>query len=616
MKQPGADDFEFVNIESFEGYNSAIDKTNLKPPFMIRGSKNVYKKLSGTIAARTGLKLRGAIDSTSEGVDSSFEWYTALGAVLPLRICDGKLQIESSILDGVNPVWYTLLSSLTKTRWVFDSWWDNTAKKDVLLMVDGTSTLRNWSGATALFVSYLATVITLDRNATTAGFSSTGTITIDGTTYTYTGISGSTLTGTSDASAVVANAVVFEAVNSNSNQPASTFLADFIKVIDNHVWVGSYSSRLIYISKTTSYTDYTQSTPRIPGDGELITLDQTANGITVHSSTPLVSAGSNLWYEVTFNQITVGTTLSEQTKVNPIRSGGLQGALAHEFMDTSGNDVVFLDKGNQLRMYGSFVNLFEAKFPLLSLPIYDELKDEDFTGGHVRVVDKIVYITAPLSGRDYMYEIREFVDSNGGIHAERIWQPPQVRNISRIAVIDGVTYGHSNSNPQIYQLWDTMQWHDDSPSGDPLPYDSIMRMSYQQGERKQGKIKFDKLYVEGYITQGTKLYANVYWDYQGATGIANLDLNSTGDIKTYSGGSAPSIGDSSLGDNPLGDGLTIEANDQEMLPKFRIIKGVASTDCFEYALELYTSDVDSRWEVLVLGVNLGLADSQGIEIVR
>ncbi len=351
-------------------------------------------------------------------------------------------------------------------------------------------------------------------------------------------------------------------------------------------------------------------------------MDDNGKGIGIHAGTPVLSAGTSLWYEVSYSQITVGSTLSEQTKVTPIRISGLQAALGHEFISSMENDLVYLDQSNQLRMYGNFRNIFEVKFPPLSLNVQQELSDEVFTGGHVRAISTatgaIVYITAPLSGRDYMYETRQDIDGMGNLIAERFWHPPQVRNISRFAVISGMVFGHSNTFPQLYQVWDTGQWHDDAPNSlaTGVPYDSYMRLAYQQGGRRQGKIQFDKVYIEGYITQGTKLYGNVYVDYQGSTSLPNLDLNSKGDIKTYIGAGAPSVGDSPLGDNPLGDGLSIEANDQEQLPKFRIIKGVSLTDCFEYALEVYSTDLDSRWEVLCIGANVGVSAAQAAEIMR
>lgn len=711
-REQSVDNFDFdlvgpIDEKPFLGYASSPDKTSVSPQLMIRGSKNMYKKLSGTLAARPGLKLRGAVDTTLAKVDSSWEWNTWDGRCLPMRISNGKLQVENDIVTSGTPVWYTLLSALTNTRWVFDAWWDNTNKKDVLLMVDGSADLRNWSGAMALLSSantsnvsgtvatmvlqapgtgyavndvvtisggggtgatatvnsvsgtgailtytlttrgsgYTATAaaattdsgaginatititvatgnIGLDRVAITAGFSASGgSVTINGNTYTYASASASSLLGISpDPTGEPNNSVVMDAVGTTSNfTPASSsFAADFIRVINNALWTGSYTSRIFYKSKTSSYTDFSQATPRIPGDGETITMDDVGKGIGVRQGNAWLASGTSNWYEISFSQITVGTTLSEQTKVDKKPVAILQAALAHEFIDMIGDTLIALCQDQQVRQIGLFTDQFETKYPSLSLAVQDELKDETFTTGHLRAVGNIIYLTAPNNGRDYMLEKREAVNALGQIATEWFWHPPQVRNVSRFAVISGVLYGHSNSFPQLYQIWDTGQWHDDSPNATTtgVPYDCIMRLAYQQAGRRQGKLSFDKVYVEGYLTQGTKLYGNVYFDYQGSTNISNLDLNSQGDIATYMGTGAPSLGDSSLGDNPLGDGLTVESNDQELLPKFRIIKGVALTDCFEYALEIYTQDLDSRFEILAIGANPTLSEADPIEIMR
>lgn len=704
------DDFEFglvgpLDTAPFLGYASAPDKTSVSPQLMIRGSKNIIKKLSGTLASREGLKLRGVVDNTAAKVDSSWEWNTWNARCLPLRISNGKLQVESDIVVAGSPIWYTLLSGLTKTRYVFDAWWDNTNRKDVLLYVNGSADLGYWSGAMALLSSantnnvsgtvatmtlqapgtgYVindvltiaggtgatltvnsvsgngaitsftlttrgsgysntsgaattggtgtgATInitvatgqIGLDRVAVTAGFAAAGgSVTINGNTYTYASASASSLFGISpDPSAEPANSVVMDAPGTVSNfTPAlSNYAADFCRVINNNLWVGSYTSRVFYMSKSTSYTDFSQSTPRVPGDGELVVADDVGKGIGVRQGNPWLAAGTSSWYEISFSQITVGTTLSEQTKVDKKPVSILQAALAHEFIDMIGDTLVALCQDQQLRQIGLFTNQFETKYPSLSLAVQDELVDEDFTGGHLRAVGDMIFITAPKAGRDYMYEYRQKINALGEITAEQFWHAPQIRNLTRIAVISGDIYGHSNSFPQIYQLFGTGQYHDDSPDSltTGVPYDCFMRLAYQQlGTRRQGKLQFDKLYVEGYCTDGTKLYGNVYIDYQGATDLFNLDLNAEGQIVQYSGQQAPSLGDSSLGDNPLGDGLNTTANNEELLPKFRVIKGVAQADCFEYALEVYTQDLDSRWEVLAIGTNAYLSDSDPIEIVQ
>lgn len=720
-EEQSVDNFEFtlvgaIDDKPFLGYASSPDKTSVSPQLMIRGSKNMYKKLSGTLASRPGLKLRGAIDATLAKVDSSWEWNTWDGRCLPIRISNNKLQVESDIVTSGTPVWYTLLSGLTKSRYIFDAAWITTQFKDALLFVNGTADLGNWSGGMSLLSSanttnvagtvatmvlqapgtgyavndivtisggggtgatatvnsvsgtgailtytlttrgsgYSNTAATattdsgaginatititvatgnigLDRVAVIAGFSAAGgSVTINGNTYTYASASASSLLGISpDPTGEPNNSVVMDAVGTTINftPQGSTYSADFIRMINNALYVGSYTSRVVYKSKQgnntsnnspTFYSDFSQSTPRVTGDGETITMDDVGKGIGVRQGNAWLASGTSNWYEVSFTQISNNAILTEQTKVDKKPVAILQAALAHEFIDMIGDTLICLCQDQQIRQIGLFTDQFETKYPSLSLAVQDELKDEIFTTGHLRAVGNIIYVTAPNSGRDYMLEKREAINALGQITTDWFWHSPQVRNVSRYAVISGVLFGHSNSFPQIYQIWDTGQWHDDSPNAQTtgVPYDCIMRLAYSQNGRRQGKLTFDKVYVEGYLTQGTKLYGNVYFDYQGSTNISNLDLNSQGDIPTFIGAGAPSLGDSSLGDNPLGDGLTVESNDQELLPKFRIIKGVSLTDCFEYALEIYTQDLDSRFEVLAIGANPTLSEADPIEIMR
>jgi len=621
MRVPeGTDNFEQHLVSNFHGYVSSADPTNIKSNILIRGSVNVYKKLSGTIANRPGRKQYDAIDNTLAKVDSEFVWYSSLGTTFPIRVSNTKLQVLSSISGS--KVWYDLQTGLSLSRYVFDTIWDNTLKKDFVTFVRGDSNLFRWDGGLGLFVSAVAnTSITLDRAAATAGFpTSGGTVKIGSNSYTYTGVSGNNLTGvTGDASAETANSVVILQVVTNATTPASGFTNDFLRTINNQLYVGSYTSRLIYISKNSSYIDYSQSSPRIPGDGDFLTLDNNATGIAVKDGAAWISAGTSDWYKQTFNQITVNTTLTEQTVVEKQPTPALAGAYAHEFITVVNNTIIYLSKDQQLRTIGLYRNLNQPAYPSLSQEIFTELSEEDFTLGHIKAISDFIYLVAPNAGRVYLHQTRTNVDPSGNVISERLWHAPFVWGISRIDEINGDIVGFSNSNPQTYYLWNTGQWHDDAPGSGatiPLPYSSVMLLAYQNGGRRQGKINFDKMYYEGYAVGN--LYDATYYDYQGATKILSQALNivEAPFAKTYTGAIPPSLGDASLGDNPLGSGLTIASDDQDLLPKFRVIIGKSQTDCFEFAPMVYSNEVDCRWEILSLGANITLSTAQAVEIVK
>lgn len=620
------DNFEFQLVGQekvpFVGYETAQDKTTVTPSALIRGSKNVYKKLSGTIANRFGLKLRGIMDATLSATKSSYEWETSLGATRVLRVtAAGLMQVESNLSDGNTYQWYTIQTGLTLLRYIFGAWWNNTEKKDRLLMVHGDSNIQHWSGGLSRASAQVAGGNTLTKSSGTTtwaqdGFTGTAgelTFTINNdpiTIYTYTGGQNSQiLTGISpNLPTIMDGDIIVQAVLTSSNKPASGFINDFFKIIGNQVYMGSYTSRLVYISDMADFTSYAVPSPRIPGSPELLTLDAAARGISVQQKHAIIGDSRSGFYSISFQNITVSTTLTQQTIVDKVETAQLSGFQAHEFIDVLGDTVLYLDNLNQLRSIGAYRNLNQTKYPSLSLAIQTELEEQDFTGGHLRVIGDTIFITSPTTGIDYMYQVREEVDRTGNIISEKLWHPPQIRNVARYAVIDGIIYGHSNANPQIYQIFDTNQWHDDSPSGDPIGYDSVALFAYKDSGKPQALVSFDKTYFEGYMASGSNVYCILYFDYQGASGIGNYIINSIATPAIFfAGANAPSLGDSSLGDNPLGTGLTPESNDQELLPKFRAIRDVNPINNFEHAIEVWSSDPDARWELLSLGTNMTLA---------
>lgn len=690
----------------FKGYVSSIDPTTAGAGVLIGGSQNTHKTLLGTIKVRDGLKRRGTANEAIAGVKSSYEWYTSLGAIFPLRVTEeNKLQFESNIADGSTLVWYDLMTALDSTRFVFDTWWDDTLKKDRLIFVKFDNNLYDWQGGLAKLVSAntsdaagvvatmalnapgsgylvndvltisggggtgatltvtaisgtgaitaftlttrgsgyantagaattggagtLATItitvatgeIGLDRDAAVAGFGPSGSVVINGTTYQYTSISGTSLLGvTPDPTAQPADSVVYSAVNTTATTPTDAtdnFTNDFIKTVNNQLHVGSYTSRLIYVSDQDDFTDYTVPMVRAPGDPDLLTLDSQARGIAVQkgatdtSGKAVVSGGLGDWYTVTRSGITVGTTLTEQVDIIRSQEADLSTAQAHEFIDVIGDSVLFIDQNNQLREFGLVRNIVSPVFPLLSLDVYTELKGRNFTGGALRIVsdenDTTVYLTLPAEGIDYMYQIRSKLDEVGNLNAERLWNPPQVRGIARIAVIDGVTYGHSNANPQIYQLWGTGQYSDDSPSDEPVPYECHAIFAYISLPDRLQQLLFDKLYFEGYMSMGTVMYCNVYQEYQGSKNILTVTVNKPTNpgkklAKFYSSTRTPSLGDVSLGLIPLGEGVSSSGGSNP--PKFRAMRRVQAADMFEFALDLMSIDLDSEWEILLVSANI------------
>lgn len=449
------------------------------------------------------------------------------------------------------------------------------------------------------------------------GFDTNGSLDINGVTYTYTGLSGNGFVGvTPDPSgAGVAGDFLAQTIITYANTPSSGFNNDFIKVINNQVYVGSYTSRLCYISANDDFTNYVVPTPRLPGSPELLTLDSTLNGIGVRQGNAYISFGTGEWASITFNNITVGSTLTQQTKVDVKPVAKLAAAYAHEFIGNDGDNIVYLSKDQQVRTLGDFNNSFVSAYPSLSQQISTELMAENFSGGGIKCIADFTYVTAPASGKTYLYQVRQSVDANNQVVVERLWHSPFTWNATRVDEINGTVVSFSNSNPQYYQVWDTNQYFDDSPSDEPLPYSCVLAQAYKTSGRRQGLVSFDKVFSEGYIDVGTPLNLTVNYNYLGATAQVVVPINSNdqpayifGSGSSSSDSNSSSLGDSSLGDKPLGEDDS-ETSVSE-LPKFKVIRSLALVNCFEYQLIYSTDDVNAQWELLANGTNAKVESEQ------
>jgi len=598
MANSSTKNFEFPKMVSeWAGYNSSRDKTNVQENVMVQGSQNIYKKLNGNLSVREGQSRRGEANATQSPISSEYVWNTSWGETYTMVVADGNLSVV------VDDVWYELMAT-SQTRYVFDKWWNSSLSKDQTVFVNGTTNLYSWSGGFGLISSTTANTIVLDRTIALSYITAaSGTVVVNGTTYTYTGSAGSTLTGvTPDPSGEANGSGVLQSVVTTANTPTSTFTSDFLKIINNQVYLGSYTSLQVFMSQNTNYLNYVVPSPQLDGSPGLFILDGTGRGIGVRNGNAYVGFGSSGWAEISFTLVSNNSIITRNNKIDikPVAIG--QAPYAHEFIDNVGDNIVYLGQDQQMRAIGDFNNLFVSGYPSFSQEIATELSAENFAGGGLRCIGEFIYITAPASGKVYLRQERTTVDFNGNIVAERLWHSPFIWNVTRIDDLNGEVIGFSNANPQIYNLWNTDQWYDDSPSDEELPYSCVLALGYRTNNRRQGLQLFDKLFTEGYLTPGTPLNFTLNYDYQGSTSVVNGVINSVAQPTTTFGGQDPSsLGDSSLGDESLGDS---EGSEEDgLLVKFKNINSLSDQNCFEYQPILSSDTANARWELLALATN-------------
>ncbi len=411
-----------------------------------------------------------------------------------------------------------------------------------------------------------------------------------------------------------------------SAQLESNFTNDAISVVGNQIYLLCYSSRLVHVSSVSDYTNFgllqiLTSSFRSVGGPDILILDSNGRAVGAQKGNAVVFGSQGDTYLVErkytiFNRDnSAGNMIAfagDVVTVSKEQSSDLSSPLGQDFITAIGDNILFLDENNQLRQYGTIRNINEPVYPILSLDVYQELTGVDFTGGQLRAVGEqsgeTVYLVSPVTGATFVYQMRQRIDELGNLTAERVWQPPMIWNISRIAVKDGISYGYSNTNPQLYQLWDTGQFYDDDPTDAQIPYECHAIFAYLSLPDRTTELFFDKLYSEGYMTEGTNLYCNVYQEYQGAKNILQVTINQALNpgrkvARFFSAsGAAPSLGEVSLGLIPLGSGV-VESGASD-LSKFRCIRTVNPADIFEFALDYASYDADSQWELLMVGANI------------
>lgn len=423
------------------------------------------------------------------------------------------------------------------------------------------------------------------------------------------GLDSTTLVTTGNPAAAPVGSIVYSEIVTTTNAIGAGYSIDFSIVNNNQLIIGSYSSRIVYGSYQADYTNFTPTgslEANLVGNPFILTLDDTARGLAVRNGNLQISAGLSNWYEIVIDKVQIpnsdAAVYLQAINVNKKPGANLSAALGQEFIANVGDDVYYVALDHQIYVYGSFTNQFSSRFPALSQAIRDELTDEDFTGGSFRTYNDAMYLTSITSGKTYTYSARQYVDANGNIVAERLWYPPQLWNISRISVIDGVLFGASSENPQYYQLFDTGQFHDDTPTTDVAPYECVARWSYWQDQDRTKLLDLDKIYVEGYLAENSPLSITLRLDYLGSTETLTGVISALEDNPTlFTDEGVVPIG-GGVGDHLIGGGGLDEFGNPD-LPKFRVIMPFERFNVFEYQFELYSYTEDSQWRILALGSN-------------
>lgn len=616
MADSNAQQDKFSIITGSVGYRTRSDVTATNPHFLVSGSQNVLinestDKAGDKVETRAGYELFGASSTDTDGIRSEFTFKTKAGNTIMLRMDEnGDLEYYSA----QSSAWETLLTGLNGTYPCrFSTVHNGTELIRELLFVNHSAILYSWTGAIGTVASIAAGTITINENIGTAGFLTTGTRTIrikdSGGTWretVYTGQTGSVFTVSTDLTAFTfsANAIVTQVVRQNANTPASGYTNDTIITLQNHVYIGSHSSSVVYMSKSTNYADFSFSSPRIPTEGWQFTLDDFNVGFKTNIGgnglESIVMFAENDWlYRVEFQE-TATSVIVETAKVKPIIVASGQGAKSQELIAKMGNSIVYINKYNELVEVGQFENFSTLGQQPISDPIRPDFTAANFTGGSIRFIRNNLYITAPVSNKMFILSFRETAQ---GITS--FWQPPQTIPVGMLSDYNGVLIGHAYAVTESYALFTGT-----NDNGQAIQFKA--HFAYQNDGAREKLKNFNKYFTEMYMSENAEVTHKLIFEYLGARSIQEYTYLGTDTQNIFDPNPSASLGVNALGTTPLGGYI----NEISNFKKYRRIKPVTPVDYFEYQVRYEMDTIDARFQIVAHGSNFMLSSSAPSKITR
>lgn len=611
---------EFDLITGAVAYRTRSDMTATRKNCLVAGSQNVLineatDNEGDKVESRLGYTLKGSATPEGErnGIKSEFVFNTKRGDRIMMRFSKSG---DLSFFSEDSGDWEVLLDGLLGDYPVrFTTWWSTTELLRECLFVNHTAGIYEWGGGIGTLAAITdATHITINETITTQGFLTAGTRSIrikDDTGVwreaVYTGEAAGVFTVTTDLTgySFTAGALVVQVVRTNANKPASGFINDVIRTLENHVYVGSHGSSVVYMSKSTAFDDFTFSSPRLATDGWQFVMDDFLVGFETNiagdsgKESMVFFAGNDWLYRVAFVDI-ADASIAQVASIKPIIVASGQGAISQELIAKVKNSIIYINASNELLELGSVENITTVQQTPLSDPIKPDFLAADFTGGSIRFWRNNLYVFAAASARTFILAFRE--DEKG---TRRFWQPPQLLPVGLSSDYDGNLIGHSATAEESFTLFDGT-----TDNGLPISFKAYFAYN-NHGAREKLK-NFNLYFSELYMTANTIVRHTLAFEYLAAKGTKTFEYLGSQTDFIFTPNPGASIGINNLGTSPLGIPLTVVPD----FLKYRRFKKMVPLDYFEFQSQYECDEIDSQFQILCHGPNTTLSPNSPVKITN
>jgi len=508
----------------------------------------------GLIQTQKGFTLYGKNDTEVGKGLRGFLFKKNFGSVLRvrLRVVDNGTNSKLQWYNASNPEdalgkWEDLVTGLTSDA-VMGFLPFNTTNENTLVFCNAVENFSVWTGATSLVSSVTTNTIVTAGTLTLAeeGFASSGTVEVNGSTYTYSGLSSKTFTGVSPdpaAAGVVANEGIADAPDTSTY--AANPKGNVLLTASARVWVAGIAAEpsSLYASKVADYTNFTAGTnPRdalyedFPDAGGPITFldSKDNNNIIIHKEDGILQYRIDYTATAQVPNLDV-LSLADDAGASNLKAGAGISAISYFTSRREGiKSIARAKEGDRLNM-DSITDII--------LPTLENFDLSDAANVYFppkRVIMVACKSSPDVSANDRVisYYLKRGLSGDfiGDISIDEL-------NVADFIVDRDEMFFVSSVTQNTYKMFDT-----NAANGVGRNHKwTSGELSFDEPAR--GK-EFDILYVEGLIAVKTKIKITVAYGPYGIDGTKTYVLAWDDDVVNSSKLSA--MGDNVLGTLPMG----------------------------------------------------------------
>lgn len=470
--------------------------------------------------------------------------------------------------------------------------------KDGMYCGNGVDGYIFWSKAIGTVASNDATSITLNEsNAVDQGFSASGgTVIINGTNYTYSGVSTNKLTGLTALPTLTVNQGIASVVTVDSN-----LQFNILWEVDGRVWGTNTGTSSLQWSKRGDGSDFTVGVN--PDDGGVETVQCGPGGITGIFS--LGAGGNQTNMFICGNDKVISLTISYPTSTTAIdyqvilKQGDSVGPTNQAGIVPIGDSIYFVTKHGGVKSVSLSKAYNGFEFDNITENIRPTIQNGDFSDCRASYDEKNrIFVvsfksTSASTFNDTGLNIEITKDILGNVH--------NVLGIFDWSVggwfhYQGNWYFGSSNEPNCFKALDGY-------TRNGAPYTALFTMKRYafSGPLVQKKMRY--IGITGYISDNTTLKFQVDFDYLGS--LVHLDGELKGSDNQYI--IKPvynTIGAFTYGTEPIGG--TLQGINE--LNYFKVyFEFPEDYNFYDIQLTGYSDDLGARWQVE--SVNLDIVDS-------